>query len=145
MSMKTSFLLIGTKSERPWATCLKSALADLGKLIVVPENKALQTVSKYYYSLIFIDSNEVGDVSKLVFSLHSKSPKARIIVFTASPVWQRARAALKAGAAEYLRKKLDKDKLRSEILAVLNHPPPTVRISKPNRSYFDDKTCYSIC
>ena len=135
MSDKAIFLLIGTKTERPWTSCLQSALSDLGKLHVISEEKAFRTVSNCHHDLIFIDSNCVDNVSSLISRLISKRPQTRIIVFTASPVWHQAREALYAGAADYLHKILDEGKLRSEIMAVFNHPPPYGRISKENRRW----------
>lgn len=143
--MKYSFLLIGTKTDRLWENCLKSAIDDLGRLEIVSEKKAIQTVTKQQFTVIFIDSNQVADVPRLVSQLHAKCPKIHIIVFTASPVWYRAREALQSGAADYLSKTLDKDKLRSEIQSVLKYPPPFGRYSKGKQRWFHGKICYSVC
>ncbi|MGA9349744.1 MAG: response regulator [Anaerolineae bacterium] len=90
----------------------------------MPEEKALQSVAESRYDLVIVDASAVGDVLSLVSRLRAQQPQTRIVVVTASPTWQRAREALRAGAADYIRKSLDGEELRSKIQAVLDAPPP---------------------
>ncbi|MGQ9601044.1 MAG: response regulator [Anaerolineae bacterium] len=121
------FLLIGEKVETQWPLVLQRALSPLGKLRVISEEEAVQRVSREHYDVIIVDAGVVGDedVVPLVSRLREQRPEARIVVATASPTWQRAREALQAGAAEYIRKSLDEKEIRSRIRAVLETPPPT--------------------
>jgi len=57
--------------------------------------------------------------------LRAQQPEARIVIATTVPTWQRAREALRAGAADYIRKSLDEKELCSKIQAVLETPPPS--------------------
>ena len=75
---------------------------------------------KASYDVIIIDAGTVSNAVTLVASLQSQQPEARIVVATASPTWQRAREVLQAGAADYIRKSLDKDQLRVKIQALLD-------------------------
>lgn len=72
--------------------------------------------------LIIIDSTMVENVDKLVSTLRRENPKRRIVVMTASPTWQRARAAFEAGAMDYLPKTLQQDELLDTFRQILNRP-----------------------
>lgn len=121
------FLLIGEKVETQWPLVLQRALSPLGKLRVISEEEAVQRVSREHYDVIIVDAGVVGDedVVPLVSRLREQRLEARIVVATASPTWQRAREALQAGAAEYIRKSLDEKEIRLRIRAVLEALPPT--------------------
>lgn len=123
--MKYTFLLIGEKMESQWPLILEQALSPLGTLLMVSETNAVQIVAQSCYDVIIIDAGVVRDAVRLVSLLREKHPKARIIVATASPTWQRARETLQAGAVDYIRKSLDEKQLRSEIQAVLETQLPS--------------------
>jgi len=118
-----AFLLIGEK-ETQWSQVLRRALSPLGKLQVVGEEEAIQAVAQDDYGVIIVDAGAVGDVAALVSRLRAQRPQARVVVATASPTWRRAREALQAGAADYIRKSLNEKELRAKIQAVLKVPPP---------------------
>lgn len=122
--VKCSFLLIGRKTETQWPLVLQQALSSLGKLHTVPEGESVEAVIQRHYDVIIIDAGAVSDVSLLTSRLRAQRPEARVVVATASPTWRRARQALQAGAADYIRKSLDEKELRSKIEAVLELPPP---------------------
>jgi DNA-binding NarL/FixJ family response regulator len=117
-----NFLLIGEKAESQWPLVLERALSSLGKLQVVSEQILEESGTHRCCDVIIIDAGVVSDAVKLVSFLRKHQPEARIIVATASPTWQRAREMLKAGAADYIYKSLDKEQLQSEIRAVLEAP-----------------------
>jgi DNA-binding NarL/FixJ family response regulator len=122
--LRHTFLLVGRKNGARWPLVLQRALSPLGELRVVPEEKAAQAVIQGKYDVIIIDAGGVRDPTLLTAHLRAQRPEARIVVVTASPTWQRARQALQAGAADYIRKSLDEKELRSKIEAVLKIPPP---------------------
>lgn len=121
--MNLSFLLVTGRTETQWSLTLHQALSPLGKLHITPEEEAVQAVAQDY-DVIIIDAGAISDTATLVFRLREQRPEARIVVATASPTWQRARDALHAGAADYIRKSLDEKELCSKIEAVLKLPPP---------------------
>jgi DNA-binding response OmpR family regulator len=125
MLVKYTFLLIGKRTEGQWPLVLQQALSSLGELRDVSEEEAVQTVVQNHYDVVIIDAGAVRDVALLVSRLQAQRRQVRIIVATASPTWQRAREILRAGAADYIRKSLDKKELRSKIQAVLEAPPPS--------------------
>jgi DNA-binding NarL/FixJ family response regulator len=102
---------------------LERALAPLGQLHIVPEEEAIRAASERTYDVVLIDAGVVQDVVRLVTHLRAQQPQLRIVVVTASPTWQQSREVFRAGAADYLRKSLDRKKLRDQILAVLEMPP----------------------
>jgi DNA-binding NarL/FixJ family response regulator len=125
MPVKAAFLLVGMRTETPWSLALRRALSTLGELHTVPEEEAFQTVAESRYDIVIVDASAVGDVPSLVSRLRAQRPEPHIVVVTASPTWQRGREALRAGAADYIRKSLDEEELRSKIQAVLDTPPPS--------------------
>jgi DNA-binding response OmpR family regulator len=122
--MGYSFLLIGEKTQTQWPLLLYKALSSLGDLSIVSEDKAIQTIVQRDYDVVIVDAGAVHDVVRLVSSLRAQRQGMRVVVATSSPTWQRAREALQAGAADYIRKSLDKKELCSNIKAVLELPPP---------------------
>ncbi len=122
--MSDTFLLIGEKKETQWPLVLQQALAPLGKLHVVAEEKAMQAIDQNDYSVIIIDAGAVRDAALLASRLRAQRLEARVVIATSSPTWQRARKALQAGAADYIRKSLNEKELRAKIQAVLKVPPP---------------------
>lgn len=125
MAATNSFLLIGRHTETQWPLVLQQALSPLGKLWIVPEEEALQAVIEGHYDLIIIDAGTVGDAALLTSHLRTHRPEARVIIATASPTWRRARKALQAGAADYIRKSLDTKELYARVQAVLKVPAPS--------------------
>jgi|YNPBryunderm2012_1023409.scaffolds.fasta_scaffold04209_3 DNA-binding NarL/FixJ family response regulator len=118
-----TFLLVGKAPEARWPMVLEQALAPLGHLYIVPEEEAVHAVSERAYDVVLIDAGAVQDVVRLMTHLRAQQPRLRIVVVTASPTWQQSREVFRAGAADYLRKSLDKKKLRDQIRAVLEMPP----------------------
>jgi len=118
-----TFLLVGKAPEARWPMVLEQALAPLGQLHIVPEEEAVRAVSERSYDVVLIDAGAVQDVVRLITHLRAQQPQLRIVVVTASPTWQQSREVFRAGAADYLRKSLDKKKLRDQIRAVLEMPP----------------------
>jgi DNA-binding response OmpR family regulator len=123
--VRYTFLLVGKEMETGWPLALQQALFPLGKLTIVPEEEAAQTVAQGPCDLVIIDAGHVRDAFELTSQLRTRQPGLRVIVATASPTWQRAREAMKAGAADYIRKSLDEKGLRARIEAVLELGPPT--------------------
>jgi len=126
MTQRTlSFLLIGGSPQAPWVRALYQALATLGKLQLVPEKDAIQTIVENRYDLVMVDAGAVQEAASLVSNLRVTRSDLRIVVFTSSPTWRRAREALQAGAVDYVRKSLDEKQTRAVIQSALELSPPT--------------------
>jgi DNA-binding NarL/FixJ family response regulator len=119
-----TFLSVGKPTETQWALVLKQALSPLGSLHVVAEEEAVLAAIQSHYDVIIIDAGAVSDAVLLVSQLRAQQPEVRVVIATASPTWRRARQALQAGAADYIRKSLDEKEVRSTIETVLELPPP---------------------
>ncbi len=124
MTTNYCFLLVGQETETGWPLALQQALSPLGTLHIVPEEEAIQAVTRNHYDLVILDAGHVRNAPRLTSHLRTGQPGLRVVAATASPTWQRAREALKAGAADYIRKSLDREELRAKIEAVLALPPP---------------------
>jgi DNA-binding response OmpR family regulator len=118
-SQKHRFLLIGYKPDEQWPLLLQEALTPLGKLRIIQENEVMRIVSHTNYDLIIIDAGVVSEITLLLSRLRASRPKCRVLVVTASPSWQAAREALKAGAIDYVNRSFDINDLRSKIRTAL--------------------------
>lgn len=124
IGLKCRFLLIGREAETEWSRSLREALSPLGKLHTVQEEESVNTVIREHYDLIIIDTRAVHDAALLTFRLRAERPEARVVVAAASPDWKAAREVLQAGAADYVRRSLDKVYLCYTMAAVLELPSP---------------------
>ncbi len=117
------FMVVSDIVDRRWSLVLQDALADLGEIQILSEEDAVRAVSREIFAVIFIDAGAVYDAALLTRRLRVSRPETRIIVVTASPTWEYARQALQAGAADYIRKTLNPEELRTKVLAVMEIPP----------------------
>ncbi len=114
------FLLIGgTEMQMQWSLALQQALSPLGILRIVPEEEAVRAVTQDRYDAAIIDAGAVHDAILLISRVRAQQPELRIVVATASPTWHRAREAFLAGAADYVRKSLNVEKLLSTLNDIL--------------------------
>jgi DNA-binding NtrC family response regulator len=118
------FLLLNGAEDNYWRMLLARALAPLGTLNVGQAIQGLPPECEEPDGLIIIDATKVEEVELLVSRLRAEKPERRIVVMTASPTWQRARAAFEAGAADYLPKTLPPDELLSSFEQILRKPLP---------------------
>lgn len=118
------FLLLNGAEDSYWRMVLAEALEPLGSLNVVRANQGLPLESREAESVIIIDATVVENVEKLVSSLRTESPQQRIVVVTASPTWQRARAAFESGAIDYLPKTLQPQELRNAFEQIIRRLLP---------------------
>ncbi len=118
-------LLIVTSeaADKSWREWLARILAPLGKLEAVEVNEAMRQV-KEQNGIVIVDATFVDNVDAVVSSLRTERPDTRIVVMTASPTWQRARAAFEAGAIDYLPKTMDEEEIRSTFERIRKKPLP---------------------
>lgn len=123
--MSADFLLIDGSPDDYWHKIIKEAFAPIAKVETVHEELAVNWSFATSYAVIIIDASVVKEVELLVARLHAQRPEIPIVVVTASPTWQRARAAFLAGATDYVRKTLDKDELQTIFKDVLSKSLPS--------------------
>src|SRR6267378_3009134 len=110
-------LLTCGKEDNNWQAYLKEALAPLGKLRTMEVKEAMNS-DNHTHDLMIIDATFTENVDALISEIRSAQPERRIVVVTASPTWQRARAAFEAGAIDYLPKSLSKTDLLNTLTRV---------------------------
>jgi DNA-binding NtrC family response regulator len=107
------FLLLSDPEAEFITKELTEVLKPLGSLTTIraDEETSIEKAIKPD-TLIIIDATVVEHVEELVARLRTEHPERRIVVLTASPTWQRARAAFEAGAIDYLSKSMPWEELR---------------------------------
>jgi DNA-binding NtrC family response regulator len=111
--MEKHIIIITNQTDSAWVNAVKEALAPPGQVTVTLEKEAHEVVKRHSVDLILVDASSIGtDVAVLIKPLHSLRPSTPIVVNTLSPTWRRARDAFMAGAVDYVRCSLDKEKIR---------------------------------
>lgn len=116
------FLLLDGVEESYWKAALAEALTPLGTLYSAPAAEGVPAEEPD--GLIIIDAAAPVKVEQLIAKLRAERPARRIVVMTASPTWQRARAAFEAGAVDYLPKTMPPAELLDTIRQLLARPAP---------------------
>lgn len=111
MTRVYQILLIGESQHDPWQSVLEEVSADLGCLEVTHETGTTRRIQAKVYDIIVIDATVVENIPDLMRIIKAQNTKAQIVVATASPVWEKAREAFRAGAADYIRKSMNKKRL----------------------------------
>ncbi|KAA3665122.1 MAG: response regulator [Chloroflexi bacterium] len=102
--MDYKILFIAGNSNAQWGNILQKAIGQAGCVKLTTLRNFSSLIMKDSFHLIFIDAGEISSFPQLVKEVHQLQPEAKIIVATASPTWQRARDAMRAGAYDYIRK-----------------------------------------
>lgn len=118
------FLLLNGLDEDFLKITLAEVLKPLGSLCVVNAGDGIPSGMEEPDGLIIIDATAVERAEQLVARLRSEHLERRIVVLTASPTWQRARAVFEAGAMDYLPKTLKVEELREAFQQALCNPMP---------------------
>lgn len=110
--MTKKILAVGTSEEAAWLQTVSEAVRSLGEITFNTMETAFSELKSTPYDLIIIDATAIGDdMVDLVAQFHTARPCTPILVATTSPTWQRARQAFQAGAADYIRKTFNQQKL----------------------------------
>ena len=118
------FLLLNGMNDNYWKNFLAEVLQPLGTLSVACASQGVPTDGEEPNGLIIIDATMIEEAEKLISRLRAERPERRIVVLTASPTWEHARAAFEAGAADYLPKTLTRGELLEAFQQVLRKPLP---------------------
>jgi DNA-binding response OmpR family regulator len=109
-----SILLVGS-SLSPWTSVLSDAVQSIGKLRII-DPALLETGQPVEPpGLYIVDATYVDDTPALVRRIRRQECKARILVVTLLPSWECARALLKAGAVDYVKKSMDRRSVQETI------------------------------
>ncbi|VAW40641.1 hypothetical protein MNBD_CHLOROFLEXI01-3504, partial [hydrothermal vent metagenome] len=115
--------ILTNNAQSPWLKQLANVLGVLGELTICAESM-LDEEPDEDYDLIIVDASGLKmDLAERVVWLNGRFPKAPIIVLTSSPTWRRARDVLQAGAADYMRRSFDDDRLLARCRSLMNCLP----------------------
>jgi DNA-binding NtrC family response regulator len=118
-TMARNLLVISNDPDSVWLEIVGDALQSLGELQVVSEQEASMQIKVKDYDLMILDATAIsGDIATLVARLHKERPNVPIVVATTSPTWQRARQVFRAGASDYIRKSLDRERILASLREV---------------------------
>lgn len=117
-------VLIGCPHDSHWHVALQNAILPLGRLKVITKEDALAGKVNGSYEIIAVDATSVADVEQVVSSLRTERPERRIVVMTARPNWEQARAAFEAGAIDYLPKNSTAEELLKTFKEIRRKQPP---------------------
>jgi len=112
--------ILTNNAQSPWLKQLANVLGVLGELTICAESM-LDEEPDEDYDLIIVDASGLKmDLAERVAWLNGRFSNAPIIVLTSSPTWRRARDVLQAGAADYMRRSFDDDRLLARCRTLMN-------------------------
>jgi predicted nucleotide-binding protein len=118
-TVKANVLLITDTHEHSWVQTVRQAIEPLGDLVIENADPAGVQALQLRHDLIIVDARYVEDVTGMLSLIRAKRTDAKIVVATASPSWRRARAALLAGATDYISRTINAADLRSRFESIL--------------------------
>ena len=112
MQTPPQIIVVSNKSQSEWLFAVTKALEPLGYVRIMSENDALAQINSSPPALVITDASAIEKkITAYVGQLHNSQPDLPILVVTASPTWRHARSIFLAGAADYIRKSLDIDRI----------------------------------
>ncbi len=112
MQTSPQIIVVSNKSQSEWLFAVTTALELLGNVQIMSENDSLEQIITVSPALVITDASTIEkNLTAYVSQLHNSQPDLPIIVVTASPTWRYARSLFLAGAADYIRKSLDINKI----------------------------------
>ena len=122
---KKQIAILSNNEHSPWLKHTAEVLSSLGKLMVYAEDVfAEDTEELFDVNMLVVDASGLQmELAERVAWLNGRFPKVPIVVLTSSPTWRRARAVLQAGAADYMRRSLEDERLLERCRSLLHCPP----------------------
>ena len=117
------FLVVSNGQQDHWHTVVAEVLSSIGRLDSVQQEMGVKRVKEMSYDLVIIDATTVQNTDLLIRRILAQQPQTRVVVVTASPTWQLARASFLAGAIDYILKSPNKDEMMMAIKNALSKPP----------------------
>jgi len=123
---KPKILLINR--EPWWSSFFEEVLSKRGYQVEVEhdEAKGLTRLDRDGYDIVVLDFTAGEEELGVLKSIMQKHPHEQVIVVSATPSWQEARAAYRLGAIDYLNKSFDKAKLIEVVETVLKKEAASV-------------------
>lgn len=117
--------ILSNNEHSPWLKHVTEVLGSLGKLVVYAEEMFEEDSGESFdMDMLLVDASGLKmELAERVAWLHGRFPQVPIVVLTSSPTWRRARAVLQAGAADYMRRSLEDDRLLARCHSLLHCPP----------------------
>ncbi len=125
---KPRILLIN--KEPWWSSFFQEVLSRRGYQVEVEhdEAKGLARLDRDGYDVVVLDFMAGQEELGALKSIMQKHPHKRVIVVSATPSWQEARAAYRLGAIDYLNKSFDEAKVVEVVEAVLKETAPVASV-----------------
>ncbi|MAT96513.1 MAG: hypothetical protein CL608_05165 [Anaerolineaceae bacterium] len=122
---KKQIAILSNNEHSPWLRHLTEVLGSLGQLIVYGEDMFEEDSGESLdIDMLLVDASGLKmELAERVAWLHGRFPQVPIVVLTSSPTWRRARAVLQAGAADYMRRSLEDERLLARCRSLLHCPP----------------------
>lgn len=108
-------LVIVAGEESEWIHIVEQSWRPYGRIQIMAETAVVPPCSATPPPTLFlIDASNVNlDVIQLIKKLTAQYSSVPVVLATASPTWQQARAALHAGAVDYVKRTIDSQSLQT--------------------------------
>lgn len=115
--------IVSNNKKSPWLKQLVEALGVLGEPTIYSED-SLDDEPDEAFDLIVVDASGLQmELASRVGWLHGRFTNVPIVVLTSSPTWRRAKAVLRAGAADYMPRSIEGFRLIERCRLLLSCPP----------------------
>ena len=117
--------ILSNNEHSPWLKHMTEVLGSLGRLNVYAENVFEEDSEESFdMDMLVIDASGLQmELAERVAWLNGRFPEVPIVVLTSSPTWRRAKAVLQAGAADYMRRSMEDQRLLERCRSLLHCPP----------------------
>lgn len=116
--MPDDYFVVTTRRRGDWVADVCDAIKSFGEVRVLSEEEFDKKKRRKSTSpeMVIIDGS-VGRSLKLVHQAQQRFPGVRVVLATAAPSWEQARAAYRAGAAEVIEKSLQSDEIVRRLIS----------------------------
>lgn len=120
--------ILSNNEHSPWLKHMTEVLRSLGRLNVYAEGVFAEDSGELFnmemMDMLVVDASGLQmELAERVAWLHGRFPEVPIVVLTSSPTWRRAKAVLQAGAADYMRRSMEDERLLERCRLLLHCPP----------------------
>jgi DNA-binding NtrC family response regulator len=104
-----------------WYKVLQQALASQGEVYQTTLNELKGATARRRYDLIVVDTMDLtrDKIRPTIDLLKKQLIASCVVLVSASPIWEQAREALKAGASDYITKSYDPDRVARYLMPYL--------------------------
>lgn len=118
---KRVLIVCSPENHKYWLDIAAEIERSNGQVLITQEKNVLRNRSRTNYDLIVIDINGVSNMARLVAAIRRSNVSGKILIATATPVWQEARFAFYIGASDYIKKTFNPVEMAASLWAVDNH------------------------